>query len=136
MCGKDGGNGRMITPTVTVICPILGCHKQGMHTIEEECQLLWTEKWFLSHGTRCVFVHFQAGKTKFTVENCTKTRIVIADTRIHILGSFKNIRTARYVIQKAGHVPALFHSLCCFIFHACDLVENSFVHCIGMQSVS
>ena len=26
------------------------------------------------------------GKTKFTVENATRTRIVLADTRIHILG--------------------------------------------------
>ncbi|KAA6425363.1 MAG: RNA-binding pno1-like [Trebouxia sp. A1-2] len=35
------------------------------------------------------------GKTKFTIENATKTRIVIADTRIHILGSYQNIRVAR-----------------------------------------
>jgi RNA-binding protein PNO1 len=37
----------------------------------------------------------QSGKTKFTIENATKTRIVLADTRIHILGSFANIRVAR-----------------------------------------
>lgn len=37
----------------------------------------------------------QNGKTKFTIENATKTRIVIADTRIHILGSYQNIRVAR-----------------------------------------
>ncbi|KAK9717343.1 pre-rRNA-processing protein pno1 [Basidiobolus ranarum] len=35
------------------------------------------------------------GKTKFTIENATKTRIVLADTRIHILGSFQNIKIAR-----------------------------------------
>ncbi|RUS18835.1 hypothetical protein BC938DRAFT_475887 [Jimgerdemannia flammicorona] len=35
------------------------------------------------------------GKTKFTIENASKTRIVLADTRIHILGSFQNIKIAR-----------------------------------------
>ena len=38
----------------------------------------------------------QSGKTKFTVENATKTRVVLADTRIHILGSYQNIRIARW----------------------------------------
>ena len=33
--------------------------------------------------------------TKFTIENATKTRIVIADRDIHILGSFWNIKIAR-----------------------------------------
>ncbi|CAK9156223.1 unnamed protein product, partial [Ilex paraguariensis] len=35
------------------------------------------------------------GKTKFAIENSTKTRIVITDTKIHILGSFANIKIAR-----------------------------------------
>ena len=35
------------------------------------------------------------GKTKFTIENATRTRIVLADRYIHILGSFQNIRIAR-----------------------------------------
>ncbi len=38
------------------------------------------------------------GKTKFTIENTTKTRIVLADHRIHILGSFANIKMARDAI--------------------------------------
>ncbi|XP_062614509.1 RNA-binding protein PNO1-like [Saccostrea cucullata] len=38
------------------------------------------------------------GKTKFTIENVTKTRIVLADTKIHILGSFSNIKIARTAI--------------------------------------
>jgi hypothetical protein len=29
------------------------------------------------------------GKTKFTIENATRTRLVLADQRIHILGSFQ-----------------------------------------------
>ncbi|XP_044509202.1 RNA-binding protein pno1-like [Mangifera indica] len=37
----------------------------------------------------------KGGKTKFTIENTTKTRIVIADTKIHILGSFASIKIAR-----------------------------------------
>ena len=40
----------------------------------------------------------QNGKTKFTIENATRTRIVLADTRIHILGSYQNIRIARDAI--------------------------------------
>ncbi|KAI8917861.1 hypothetical protein DFJ77DRAFT_483163 [Powellomyces hirtus] len=35
------------------------------------------------------------GKTKFAIENTSRTRVVIADTKIHILGSFANIRVAR-----------------------------------------
>ncbi|KAL7296366.1 hypothetical protein TKK_0010380 [Trichogramma kaykai] len=35
------------------------------------------------------------GRTKFTIENTTKTRIVLADSKIHILGSFQNIAIAR-----------------------------------------
>ncbi|KAF4352306.1 hypothetical protein CsatB_022801 [Cannabis sativa] len=38
----------------------------------------------------------KGGTTKFKIENATKTRIVIADTKIHILGSFVNIKLARY----------------------------------------
>ncbi|KAJ3126181.1 pre-rRNA-processing protein pno1 [Nowakowskiella sp. JEL0407] len=35
------------------------------------------------------------GKTKYTIENASRTRIVIADQKIHILGTFQNIRIAR-----------------------------------------
>lgn len=37
----------------------------------------------------------KGGKTKFAIENATRTRIVIADCKIHILGSFANIKVAR-----------------------------------------
>ncbi|XP_057315218.1 RNA-binding protein pno1-like [Hydractinia symbiolongicarpus] len=40
----------------------------------------------------------KGGKTKFTIENVTKTRIVLADIKIHILGSFQNIKIARTAI--------------------------------------
>eukprot|EP01062_Namystynia_karyoxenos_P000424 TRINITY_DN10140_c0_g1_i1.p1 TRINITY_DN10140_c0_g1~~TRINITY_DN10140_c0_g1_i1.p1 ORF type:complete len:220 (+),score=81.81 TRINITY_DN10140_c0_g1_i1:84-662(+) len=35
------------------------------------------------------------GKTKFTIENLTRTRIVVQDTHIHLMGSFQNIKIAR-----------------------------------------
>ncbi|XP_062209867.1 uncharacterized protein LOC133911588 isoform X1 [Phragmites australis] len=37
----------------------------------------------------------KGGNTKYAIENSTRTRIVIADTKIHILGSFVNIKVAR-----------------------------------------
>lgn len=40
----------------------------------------------------------KGGRTKFTIENATKTRIVLADTKIHILGSFQNIQLARRAV--------------------------------------
>jgi RNA-binding protein PNO1 len=40
----------------------------------------------------------KGGRTKFTIENVTKTRLVLADSRIHILGSFLNIQLARRAI--------------------------------------
>lgn len=38
------------------------------------------------------------GKTRFTIENASRTRIVLADSKIHILGSFTNIKIARDAI--------------------------------------
>jgi len=38
------------------------------------------------------------GKVRFTIENVTRTRIVVADKRISILGSFNNIKVARDAI--------------------------------------
>lgn len=40
----------------------------------------------------------KGGKTKFTIENATKTRIVLADSKIHILGEYANIRMARNAV--------------------------------------
>ncbi|KAL4639917.1 RNA-binding protein PNO1 [Arapaima gigas] len=40
----------------------------------------------------------KGGKTRFTIENVTRTRIVLADTKVHILGSFQNIKMARTAI--------------------------------------
>ncbi|KAF7509696.1 pre-rRNA-processing protein pno1 [Endocarpon pusillum] len=38
------------------------------------------------------------GKTKFAIENTSRTRVVLADSKIHILGGFGNIRIAREAI--------------------------------------
>lgn len=38
------------------------------------------------------------GKMKYTIENATKTRIVVADSKIHLMGSYQNNRAARTTI--------------------------------------
>ncbi|PWN45898.1 eukaryotic type KH-domain (KH-domain type I) [Ceraceosorus guamensis] len=38
------------------------------------------------------------GRTRFAIENASRTRVVLADNKIHILGSFQNIRIARDAI--------------------------------------
>ena len=38
------------------------------------------------------------GKTKFAIENSSRTRVVLADQKIHILGGFRNIHIAREAI--------------------------------------
>lgn len=35
------------------------------------------------------------GKTRYAIENASRTRVVLADSKIHILGAFKNTRIAR-----------------------------------------
>ena len=37
----------------------------------------------------------QGGKTKFTIENATRTRVVVQEQKVHILGAFANIQVAR-----------------------------------------
>ncbi|KAI8591719.1 Pre-rRNA-processing protein PNO1 [Geranomyces variabilis] len=52
------------------------------------------------------------GKTKFAIENTSRTRVVIADTKIHILGSFANIRVARDAVVSLilGSTPGKVYS--------------------------
>lgn len=41
----------------------------------------------------------EKGKTKNSIENSTNTRIVIADSKIHLMGSYGNIKLARNLIS-------------------------------------
>ncbi|ORX40846.1 hypothetical protein BD324DRAFT_612284 [Kockovaella imperatae] len=41
----------------------------------------------------------EGGKVKFSIENASRTRIVLAETHVHILGSVQNIKIARDAIS-------------------------------------
>jgi RNA-binding protein PNO1 len=65
------------------------------------------------HLARCIGrIAGEKGKTKNAIENSTRTRIVLADSRIHILGSHANIAAARNAICKLilGKTPGKVYS--------------------------
>lgn len=48
------------------------------------------------HLARCIArISGEKGKTKHAIENATKTRIILADSTIHLMGSYANMRSAR-----------------------------------------
>ena len=51
------------------------------------------------HLSRCIArISGEKGKTKNAIENATKTRIILADSTVHLMGSFSNIRGAKDAI--------------------------------------
>lgn len=65
------------------------------------------------HLARCIGrIAGEKGKTKNAIENTTRTRIVLADSRIHVLGSHANIAAARTAICNLilGRTPGKVYS--------------------------
>lgn len=53
-----------------------------------------------AHLSRCIGrLSGHQGRTKHAIENATRTRVVIADRKIHILGAFQNIQIAKHAIS-------------------------------------
>lgn len=51
------------------------------------------------HLSRCIArISGEKGKTKNAIENATKTRIILADSTIHLMGSSSNVKSARDAI--------------------------------------
>ena len=94
------------------------------------------------HLSRCIGrICGEKGKTKYAIENSTRTRIVVADQKIHILGCFGNIQFARDAICNLilGSPPGKVYSKLRTVSkrlsekYWCDLSKliNKFIHILA-----
>lgn len=69
------------------------------------------------------------GRTRFAIENSSRTRIVLADTKIHILGSFGNIKIARdaCVSLIMGSPPGKVYAHVSSTYACCDSRQTDFL---------
>ena len=65
------------------------------------------------------------GKCKYAIENATKTRIILAEQRVHILGSFANIKMARDVRARPTACRAVRRAACT---RTCRVSRSSSTH--------
>lgn len=75
------------------------------------------------------------GKTKFAIENASRTRIVLADQKITILGGFQNIHIARESVVSLilGSPPVSSSQLRKYQLSVCSLVSRA--RCMGTSGL-
>lgn len=73
------------------------------------------------------------GKTKFAIENATRTRVVLAGQKVHILGTFKNAKMAQEAIVSLilGSPPVSPLGRIILILCSCELIRRNRARCMA-----